>query len=72
MGLMDTYQGMHLQRADCQVREVQTFFFIILIPCIVRVITNVSQQWEIRIKIMKIMANLVPSSEGLIHKVNRN
>lgn len=68
MGLMDTYLGMHLQQADCQVREVQLFFLTILILCIVRVITNVSQQWEMRIKRMKIMANVVPSSEGPVNK----
>lgn len=28
MELMDTYQGMHLLRADCQVRETVSFAFL--------------------------------------------
>lgn len=50
-------------------KRSSTFFLTILILCIVRVITNVSQQWEMRIKRMKIMANVVPSSEGPVNKV---
>lgn len=49
-------------------KRSSTSFLTILILCIVRVITNVSQQWEMRIKRMKIMANVVPSSEGPVNK----